>query len=85
MEQFQSPYVDIIFVCKICRKEQAPKANWQRHFNTHSDERPYVCEECGKSYKRTDQLTAHVKKHAKNESTSNDNLLQPIKSEADFY
>ena len=60
MEQFSSPFVDIIFVCKICRKEQ--KSNWQRHFNTHSDERPHTCQYCGKGYKRADVLSLHIKK-----------------------
>ena len=65
--EFSSPFVECIFVCKICRKEQAAKSNWQRHFNTHSDERPFACHLCSKSYKRSDQLTAHMKKQHVNE------------------
>ena len=67
-KQFSNPYVDIIFVCKICRKEQ--KSNWQRHYNTHSDDRPHTCQYCGKGYKRADVLSLHIKKTHQDTTTN---------------
>lgn len=32
----------------------------KRHMQTHSNERPHVCNECGQSYKRKTHLTRHL-------------------------
>ncbi|KAG5681549.1 hypothetical protein PVAND_010969 [Polypedilum vanderplanki] len=51
-------------VCPLCSK-LVPKDRMKRHnFIFHSDERPYVCNECGKSFKYSEPYSNHLDMHA---------------------
>lgn len=66
LEQFDSPYVKIILACKECLKKMPIKngpAYWKRHFDTHlpAEAKPlHVCETCGKTFSRKDNLTVSL-------------------------
>lgn len=50
-------------VCAECGKPFAKRSNWRAHQRVHTDERPFVCDVCGESYKWQSSLTAHGKGH----------------------
>lgn len=64
MESFNSPYVRLIVVCKICSKEQSMKnaGHWKRHYFIHVDEKPHKCIHCPKSFVEADKLRHHIRK-----------------------
>ncbi|XP_028401522.1 zinc finger and BTB domain-containing protein 24-like isoform X2 [Dendronephthya gigantea] len=51
-----------LHVCNICNKDFASPYNVRRHQLTHSDDRPYECQYCSKSFKEKSSLTKHVKR-----------------------
>lgn len=51
-----------LHVCNICNKDFASPYNVRRHQLTHSDDRPFECEYCSKSFKEKSSLTKHVKR-----------------------
>lgn len=51
-----------LHVCNICNKDFASPYNVRRHQLTHSDDRPFVCEYCSKSFKEKSSLTKHIKR-----------------------
>ena len=68
LENFNSPYVKVIIVCKICNKEASKSArNWKAHYLTHAsnEEKPHKCPVCNQGFVQTNNLRAHMKKHMK--------------------
>ena len=51
-----------LHVCNICNKDFASPYNVRRHQLTHSDDRPFACQFCNKSFKEKSSLTKHVKR-----------------------
>ncbi|KAG0686900.1 hypothetical protein C6P40_003193, partial [Pichia californica] len=48
-----------VFKCSFCKKEFTRKSNLDSHLITHSNDRPHVCQECGKSFARLSDRTRH--------------------------
>ncbi|CAG0907337.1 unnamed protein product, partial [Cyprideis torosa] len=56
--------------CPICEKTY-PAANKLRyHLKLHSQHPSFICEHCGKEFRRKDRLTAHEKIHSPNRKKS---------------
>lgn len=51
-----------IFVCETCGKEFTRLYDFKRHQLSHTDEKPYHCPQCGKSFKERSSLNKHVKR-----------------------
>ena len=60
LENFTSPYVRIVVLCKICSKEQSLKVSkyWRDHYMTH--QKPHQCDQCEKSFRNSYELRKHV-------------------------
>ena len=52
-----------VYTCSICAKICRDVVDWKRHELTHSNERPFSCELCGKTYKAERLLKEHVAGH----------------------
>lgn len=47
------------FVCNVCDKDFAERAQLKSHSFTHTTERPYKCNQCAKAYKQSTKLKLH--------------------------
>lgn len=52
-------------VCKICSKAFTNLSNFKYHLAHHSNERPWLCNECPKNYKTKIDLLQHQRIHEK--------------------
>ena len=48
--------------CEVCKKEFANAAHLLGHSRTHTGEKPYACEHCGRAFSYTHHLNRHVRK-----------------------
>lgn len=49
--------------CRLCLFVTNYKSNMTRHLKTHTDARPYLCQICKLTFKRSDHLKLHLQKH----------------------
>lgn len=48
-------------VCHVCGRSCPSKHKLKRHLSTHSEERPFNCQLCGKNFKWTEYLAKHMR------------------------
>ena len=48
-------------VCAVCEKKFTLHSNLMRHMLLHSNDKPFLCQHCGKSFKRKEYLKEHTK------------------------
>jgi len=54
------------YKCDICGHEYADKKRLRDHMYLHSDYKPFQCTMCNYTCRRSDNLSAHIKKHHEN-------------------
>ena len=52
---------DVTFTCNICGKEFHVPSLLERHQRSHTNERPYRCQVCGRGYSQSGNLNVHLK------------------------
>lgn len=48
-------------ICNVCHRECPSKHKLRRHLSTHSEERPFTCQLCGRTFKWTEYLQKHMR------------------------
>ena len=60
-----------VFQCKLCAYKTVKKMHYTRHMLiVHSEKRPFLCDTCGRGFKRNDALKQHRMVHVEKEKRS---------------
>ncbi|XP_058450473.1 zinc finger protein 883-like [Malaya genurostris] len=60
-EKKPSPMYKLMpYACQLCNKSFRLPSTLTTHLKIHNEERKYVCEECGSTFKRAEHLRVHV-------------------------
>lgn len=51
------------FACELCAYTTNHRWILKRHHLTHSGEKPYLCNECGKAFRQSAHLAGHRRVH----------------------
>ncbi|XP_017668479.1 PREDICTED: zinc finger protein 420-like [Lepidothrix coronata] len=55
------------YMCQHCSYATDVQNNFRLHLKIHTDERPFVCKDCNKTFKTSNRLQKHSLLHVKNE------------------
>ncbi|XP_050749953.1 zinc finger protein 91-like [Gymnogyps californianus] len=55
-----------MYKCQHCNYATAVHSDFKLHLKVHTDERPFVCKECSKTFKTSNHLQKHSLTHVKN-------------------
>lgn len=58
------PNKDGQYTCCICQKLFDKRRNLRRHYPIHAAIRLYACDECKRTFRRSDHLKSHIKSHS---------------------
>ena len=65
--------------CPVCARLFSGPSTMQRHLRSHTGEKPYACERCGRAYQRRDYWLRHMReKHGVVEKRSHRSNILPI-------
>ncbi len=53
-------------ICGICNRECPSKHKLKRHLSTHTEDRPFICDACGKTFKWIGYLQKHIRQQHSN-------------------
>ncbi|XP_055927681.1 zinc finger protein 775-like [Argiope bruennichi] len=53
-----------LYICSVCQYQTRARGNIRRHVQTHTDERPFSCTQCGQRFRRKEHVKKHMFKHA---------------------
>ena len=73
-----------IFSCGICDRQFARKTYLNKHFEVHSDEKPFTCEICSKKFRRKEHLTKHRRIHSREKSVSCETCMREFQLKSDM-
>ena len=51
------------FKCNYCERRFVFKGHRDDHENSHTGNKPHVCERCGKGFTKRNNLSTHVNRH----------------------
>ncbi|XP_068107893.1 zinc finger protein 770 [Hyperolius riggenbachi] len=68
LQKTRTRVVEKNYSCSVCAKNFLSPSKLERHYLTHSGQRPFVCQECGKSFRQDPHLKRHMLTHVKTDN-----------------